>query len=150
MLGCLGCSFSHLSRRCRRLFVPILKTKRDNILDAIRPPSSNLHFFYVDSTQLVKLTVLAGGVSALSAETFGSQWSASLFGRLFSQFSRPRRPVVRSYIEEIKTIFCTPSDHHLPTSIPTLRITYSELSSTFLSAGSAVCRTGTGGRQWGG
>ena len=48
-----------------------------------------------------------------------------------------------------QTLFCTPSDHHPPTSIPTLWIAYSEISSPFWLAGSAVCRTGTSGSQWG-
>ena len=48
-----------------------------------------------------------------------------------------------------QTLFCTPSDHHLPTSIPTLWIAYNELSSPFWTAGSAVCGTETCGSQWG-
>ena len=85
----------------------------------------------------------------MSTGTFWSQWSASLFGRSFSRLCHPRRSVVRTYIEEIKTLFCTPSNQHLPTSIPTLWIAYSELSSPFWPAGSAVCRTRAGGSQLG-
>ena len=91
---------------------------------------------------------MAGRVSALSTWTCGSQWGAWLSIRSFSRLSRPRRSVVSTYIEDIKTILCTPSDHHLPPSVPTLWIAYSELSSPFWPSGSAVCRTGTGGSQY--
>ena len=84
----------------------------------------------------------------MGTATCGSRWDAWLFGRSISRLSRLLRSVLRTYIKDIKILFRTSSDHHLPTSIPTLWIANSELSSPFCPPGSAVCRAGSSGSQW--
>ena len=56
---------------------------------------------------------------------------------------RQRRSLVRTYFEDKNTLLCTPSRHHLPTSIPTLWIAYSELYSPSRPARVMLCLVGT-------
>ena len=77
--------------------------KTDSILFAIRQPPFNLHSsLWIAYSELSSPFWLAGSV-VCGTRMCGSQGGACLFGCSISRLSRPRRSLVRSYIEETKT-----------------------------------------------
>ena len=77
--------------------------KTDTILYAIRPPPSNLHSsLWIAYSEFI--SPFWPAVSAVCGTgTCGSQCGAWLCGCSISRLSRPRRYLVRSYNENIKT-----------------------------------------------
>ena len=146
-----GCSFSRLSHPRRsvvRTYIEDIKTLF--CTPSNHHPPTSIPTLWIAYSELNSPSLPAGQHHVVSklAVVGGSLVGWTFVQSPKSNHSRcTRRSLVRTYIEDIKTLFCTPSDHHISTSIPTVWIAYSELSSPFWPAWSAVCSSETGGSQ---